>query len=387
VTKTRNLLAALVLSIFVLGCDDKTRSPDQSAPPPIAVDIITIKPTEQAILVQLPGRSQANKISEVRPQIGGIIESVNFKEGGKVTAGDSLYTIRSDIYQAELTSANANLESATASMNTAFNEYNRQKLLLTKSVTSKKDYDSALLNYKKAQANVDVQKANVNRAQIQLAYTQVKAPISGIIGESYFTEGALVQVNQAQPLAIIQQIDPIKVTMSQSSDEFLKFKREIASGKLKLNKNATVDIVLSDGTPYMEKGVLLFSDIFVDQNTGTVHLKAKFDNADKNILPGMFVHTLLNVGTDPKAILVPQKAVFFDSQSRPAVYIVNDASEAEQRVISVAQSFNNHWRVTSGLKENDKVIVNGLVKIRPGSKVIISELPKNTATIEKEEAK
>lgn len=341
------------------------QGPAQATP----VNVIEVHSSSQALTTQLPGRSKAYLEAEVRPQVSGIIIKQGFVEGSEVKQGQSLYQIDPATYNAALVSAEADLERAKASRVSAKATYSRYTELTKTDFISKEDFDTAEAAYKEAQAAVSVAEAAVNTAKINLEYTEVKAPIDGRIGISNVTPGALVTANQTTELATIQQLDPIKIDIVQSSAQMMRLKASLKAGQLKASDDTTVKLMLEDGTMYDQTGTLKFAEVTVDPDTGSVTLRAEFPNPDHTLLPGMYVRAIVNTGVDPKAIMVPQKVVSHNAKGQAIVMAVNDKNVVEARPVTTAQVIDNQWRITSGLKEGDKVIIEGLQRIRPGAPV------------------
>ena len=358
------------LALFLNACDDS--SAEQNVPverPAVEVGIVTVKTIEQNITVELPGRSKAHLVAEVRPQVSGIIIERGFVEGSNVKAGDSLYQIDSATYKAALVSANADLTRANAKLESAKAKAARYQALVKQSSISKQDFDEAKAGYKEAMADVTVAEAAINTAKINLEYTKVISPISGRIGKSSVTAGALVTANQTQPLATIQQLDPINVDIVQSSAQLLRLKAKLKQGQLQASDNANVKLVLEDGSTYNHEGTLQFAEVSVDEKTGSVTLRAEFPNPEGTLLPGMYVRAILNAGSDPVAILVPQKAISRNIKGQAIAMVVGEDNKVEVRVVTTAEAIGNDWRITSGLEVGDQLIIEGLQKIRPGALV------------------
>jgi membrane fusion protein (multidrug efflux system) len=369
------LAAVLMLSgsLVLTGCNDKETQ--QSAPHTPEVGVVTLKSAPLQITTELPGRTSAYRIAEVRPQVSGIILKRNFEEGSEIKAGVSLYQIDPATYQAAYDSAKGDLAKAQASANIAQLTLKRyQKLLGTKYI-SQQDYDTALADSQQANASVVAAKAAVETARINLAYTKVTSPIGGRIGKSSVTEGALVTSGQASALATVQQLDPIYVDVTQSSNDFLRLKQELADGKLKQeNGKAKVKLVTNDGITFPQEGSLEFSDVTVDQTTGSITLRAIFPNPDKTLLPGMFVRAQLEEGTNPNALLVPQQGVTRTPRGDASAMVIGKDDKVEVRNITAAQAIGDKWLVTEGLKDGDRVIVTGLQKVKPGVQVKAQEV-------------
>lgn len=360
-------------SLALTGCDDKPAQQGHQQMP--EVGIVTLKSAPLQITTELPGRTSAWRIAEVRPQVSGIILKRNFIEGSDIQAGVSLYQIDPATYQATYESAKGDLAKAQAAANMDQLTVKRyQKLLGTKYI-SQQDYDTALATAQQSNATVIAAKAAVETARINLAYTKVTSPISGRIGKSSVTEGALVQNGQTTALATVQQLDPIYVDVTQSSNDFLRLKQELANGTLQQeNGKAKVELVTNDGLKYPQSGTLEFSDVTVDQTTGSITLRAIFPNPDHTLLPGMFVRARLEEGINPDALLVPQQGVTRTPRGDASAMVVGEGDKVEVRQITATQAIGDKWLVTEGLKTGDRVIVSGLQKIRPGVQVKAQEI-------------
>ncbi|EHJ3833388.1 multidrug efflux RND transporter periplasmic adaptor subunit AcrA [Salmonella enterica] len=360
-------------SLALTGCDDKQDQQGGQQMPEVGV--VTLKTEPLQITTELPGRTVAYRIAEVRPQVSGIILKRNFVEGSDIEAGVSLYQIDPATYQATYDSAKGDLAKAQAAANIAELTVKRYQKLLGTQYISKQEYDQALADAQQATAAVVAAKAAVETARINLAYTKVTSPISGRIGKSSVTEGALVQNGQASALATVQQLDPIYVDVTQSSNDFLRLKQELANGSLKQeNGKAKVDLVTSDGIKFPQSCTLEFSDVTVDQTTGSITLRAIFPNPDHTLLPGMFVRARLQEGTKPTALLVPQQGVTRTPRGDATVLVVGADNKVETRQIVASQAIGDKWLVTDGLKAGDRVVVSGLQKVRPGAQVKVQEI-------------
>jgi membrane fusion protein (multidrug efflux system) len=307
-------------------------------------------------------------IAEVRPQVTGIVQSRNFTEGAEVKAGTTLYQLDPATYQAAYDSAKAAVAKAESSLQTARLRADRYKELLAINFLSQQAYDEADATLRQSEADVAVAKAAAETARINLAYTKVTAPISGRIGVSAVTAGALVTANQQAVLATIQQLNPIFVDVTQSSTEVLRLRRALASGTLKKPAaNATrVELLLEDGTPYPNEGTLQFSDVTVDPATGAVTLRALFPNPQGVLLPGMYVRAVIEEGVREAAIVVPQQAVTRDTKGDAIAMVVGADGKVESRKLQVARTLGNEWLVDAGLQPGERVIVDGLQRARPG---------------------
>ncbi len=359
-------------SFALTGCNDEQQQ--QQGAQAQAVGVVTLKNEPLQITTELPGRTSAVRVAEVRPQVSGIILKRNFVEGSNVQAGESLYQIDPATYQAAYESAKGDLARAQASASVARITLNRYKKLLGTNYISQQDYDNAQSTSLQADASVVAAKAAVETARINLAYTKVTSPISGRIGKSAFTEGALVQNGQTTALATVQQLDHIYVDFTQSSNDFLRLQQEMANGTLKQeNGKAKVTLTTADGITYPQTGTLQFSDVTVDQTTGSITLRALFPNPNGTLLPGMFVRASLDEGTNPNALLVPQQGITRTPRGDATAMVVGKDEKVEVRQVTTSQAIGDKWLVTEGLQSGDRVIVSGLQKVRPGAQVKAEE--------------
>ncbi|BBA71128.1 Multidrug resistance protein MexA [Geobacter sulfurreducens] len=369
-TRLMTVVGLLAVGIMMVGCGKKNAAtPPASGPPEVGV--IVVKPERVALTTELPGRTSPLLIAEVRPQVSGIIQKRLFVEGSDVKAGQVLYQIDPATYQAAFASAKAALARAEANLIPARLKEERFRDLVKIKAVSQQDYDDANAALKQAEADVASAKAAVETARINLAYTKVTAPISGRIGRSAITDGALVTANQATALATIQQLSPIYVDVTQSSAELLKLKQNLASGIMKDNAaaQAKVKLLLEDGSPYPLPGTLKFSEVTVDQSTGSITLRAVFPNPKQTLLPGMFVRAIVEEGVSDQAMLVPQRGVTRNPQGEAMVLVVGAEEKVEPRVIKVVRTVGENWLVSDGLKAGDRVILEGIQKARPGTQV------------------
>lgn len=377
--KSRGLtpLAAVLMfsgSLLLLsGCNDENaQKPQQAAP---EVGVITLKTEPLNVITELPGRTSPYRVAEVRPQVSGIILKRNFTEGSDVQAGSSLYQIDPATYQASYDSARGDLAKAEAAANIARLTVKRYTPLLGTKYISQQEYDNAVATQRQADATVTAAKATVETARINLAYTKVTSPITGRVGLSTVTEGALVNANQTNAMTTVQQLDPIYVDVTQSSTDFLRLKQELASGKLQQqNGKASVELVMDNGQTYAQKGTLEFSDVTVDESTGSITIRAIFPNPHNDLLPGMFVRARLDEGVNNNALLVPQQGVTRNPRGDATAMVVGAENKVEMRTIEAAQAIGDKWLVTKGLEAGDKVIVTGLQRIRPGVPVKAEEV-------------
>jgi membrane fusion protein (multidrug efflux system) len=369
--------AAVSLSISLLALALSACGQKQDAGPPPGkpkVGVVTLKSEPVSLSTELPGRTTAYRVAEVRPQVNGIIQKRLFVEGGEVKAGAQLYQIDPSLYQADLDSKRAAVERAQAQLQTSTLLAQRYKPLAEARAVSRQTYDDAVATRQQAQADVTAGKAAVETSRINLVYTKVLAPISGIIGRSNVTEGALVTANQTTAMASLQQIDPIYVDVTQSSVQLLKLQDDLAAGRIQRADNAQaakVTLKLEDGSTYNQPGKLQFSEVTVDPTTGSVTLRAEFPNPDRRLLPGMFVRARLDNGVAKDGLLVPQLGVTRSQRGLPTALVVNAQNKVELRDIKTETAIGDKWLVTSGLKEGDRVIVQGLQTVKPGAEVEI----------------
>ncbi|MGF6590776.1 efflux RND transporter periplasmic adaptor subunit [Pseudomonas sp. 2835] len=352
------LVSAVALATLLSGCKKEEAAPAAQAP---QVGVVTLQTQAYTLTSDLPGRTTAYRIAEVRPQVNGIILKRLFKEGSEVKEGQQLYQIDPSVYEATLASAQANLQSTRSLAD-------RYKQLVNEQAVSRQEYDDA--SAKRLQAE-----ASLRSAQIDLRYTKVLAPLTGRIGRSSVTEGALVNNGQTEAMAVIQQLDPIYVDVTQSSAELLKLRRELESGQLqKVGDNAAkVTLTLEDGSTYGKDGRLEFSEVSVDQTTGSVTLRAVFPNPEHNLLPGMFVHARLAAGVNSAAILAPQQGVTRDLKGQPTALIVNKDNKVELRQLKASRTVGSDWLIEEGLNPGDRLITEGLQFVKPGVEVKVSE--------------
>ena len=380
--KLRGILMAglLLAGLTIAGCGQSSvAAPPAQSPPPPEVGVVTVQPQPVSITTELSGRVSPYLIAEVRPQVGGIIQKRLFTEGGEVKAGEVLYQIDPATYQATYASAQAALARAEANLEPARLKAERYAELVKIDAVSKQDSDDAAAALKQADADVQVAKAVVETARINLDYTTVRAPISGRIGRSLVTTGALVTASQDTPLATIQQLNPVYVDVTQSSADLLRLKRELAGGTLKgaSASQARVRLVLEDGTDYDQRGTFKFSDVTVNQSTGSVTLRTVFPNLKEVLLPGLYVRAIVDEGTVEQALLVPQRGVTRNPSGDATVMLVGADDKVEARVIQVARTVGDNWLVSGGLQPGDRVILDGLQRIRPGAVVKAVPFGKN----------
>jgi membrane fusion protein (multidrug efflux system) len=374
------ILAGLLLSLALAGCNsEQAAAPPQQ--PQAQVSVVVLHPQPVAITAELPGRVSASLTAEVRPQVNGIIKSRLFREGSEVKAGDVLYEIDPAPYQAALDSAVAAQQKAEAAAVNAQLRADRYRELLQRNAGSKQDADDAAATLAQALADVTAAKASVETARINLAYTKVTAPIDGRIDKSALTPGALVTANQTTALTTIRKLDPINVDVIQSSTNLLRFRSDIASGRLKFTGlGVAVKLKLDTGVQYEHSGKLEFAEANIDETTGTFTVRAEFPNPDRLLLPGMFVRAVIQEGIAENSFLLPQRAVGRNTKGEAVAKFVGADGKVEERVIATRRSIGNSWLVDSGVKDGERVIVEGSQLVRGGQAVTANEVSVDEAT-------
>ena len=369
----KSAIAGMALMLFLLpgGCNSQQGQQAGMAPPPPEAAFVTITPRPLELTTTLPGRTSAFLVAEIRPQVNGIIQKRAFQEGSDVKAGQLLYQIDPAPFQVALDSAGASLGRARANLPSMRLRVDRYKELLADNAVSRQDYDDAAAALDQVKADIAYWKTAVEAARINLAYTRVTAPISGTIGRSSVTDGALVAAYQPMALAIIQQMDPIYVDVTQSSAEFLRLRRSLDAGQLSKDEETggKVRLILEDGASYAHEGALQFSDVTVNPGTGSFILRIVVPNPDHLLLPGMFVRAVVQEGVASQAILVPQQGVSRNPKGEPVAMIVDESGVVAQRFLTIDRAIGDQWLVTSGLSAGDRVIVEGMQRIRPGATV------------------
>jgi len=367
----KRTVALVVLSIVFLpaGCDRQQQSSPPTAVPEVLV--VTVQPQSVVLTTELPGRTSAFRIAEIRPQISGLIQKRLFTEGSNIKAGQVLYQIDPAPFQAVLDNAQAGLGKAEANLPAIRLRAERYREVLADKAVSQQDYDDVAAALKQAQAEIEYWKAQVETARINLGYTRVIAPIFGRIGRSSVTDGALVTAYQPTALATIQQLNPIYVDVPQSTTDLLRLKRHLKDGRLNHDENNpnTVRLILEDDTSYPLEGMLQFSDVTVDPTTGSVILRVVFPNPEGILLPGMFVRTLIKEGVNEQAILIPQQGVSRDHKGNPVSLVVDSEDKVGQRMLTLDRAIGDKWFVSEGLAPGDRVIVEGMQMLRPGTAV------------------
>ena len=362
-------MACAIATLSLSGCDNSTGSDTQAHSKP-KVQVIALHSQSIPVISELPGRTSAFRIAEVRPQVSGLIIKREFIEGSEVAEGQKLYQIDHAPFQAAYENARAVFAESEANARMAQSTLRRYHSLANTQYISRQDLDQAESTAAQALASVESAKAGLHSAQINLNWSTISSPISGRIGRSSVTEGALVQNGQADALATVQQLDPMYVDVTQSSQDFLRLQREFTSGKLRQNNGkAEVTVIMDDGTLLPQKGTLAFSDVTVDQTTGSITLRAVVPNPDHSLLPGMFVRARLDEGTNPQAILIPQQAVTRTPRGDATTLVIGSDNKVEVRTISVSQTEGDKWLVTSGISAGERVVVSGTQRAKPGEVV------------------
>ena len=371
ISRYRLVALSLALSVALVACKGGGEPPQQGGPGQVTV--VTLKPETVTLTRELAGRANGYQVAEVRPQVSGIVAKRLFTEGSVVKAGDPLYQLDDAAYRAQANSARAQLARAEASANAARLAARRSSELVKSRVISVQDDENAQAAWKQAEADVLAARASLDAANVTLGYARITAPISGQIGKSSVTQGALVSAGQAEPLATINQLDPIYIDVTQSSAELLQLRRELAAGRLEGASELPVDIVLEDGSTFAHKGKLEFSEVSVDPATGSYLMRVRVENPDQVLMPGMFVRAVLGSGVRPNALLVPMQGIARDPKGDTSAMVVDAEGKVAVRSVKVSRTVGDKWLVEDGLKAGDKVIVEGLQKIGPGMPVQATE--------------
>lgn len=361
-------IAALALGLAACGGGESAEGGNKQGERVVEVGVVEVQPSPEPVTVELAGRAAAFQTAEVRPQINGLIRNRYFTEGSIVRQGQTLYQVDPRLYRAAANEAQANLQSARATAEAARVRANRYRPLAEMEAVSRQEYTDALAQSRQANAAIQQSNAQLETARINLSFTRVPAPITGRIGRSLYTEGALVSSNQTEPLAVIQRIDPIFIDIQQSAAELLALRQALASGGV-TPAEAEVRLRLEDGSEYGRTGRVQFAEAMVDPATGTVTLRARFPNPDSLLLPGMFVRASFVQGINQRAFLVPQQAVSRDPRGNATLYVVDADNKAVRRQVTAERTSGAHWVVTAGLNPGDRVIVQGLANVRPNATV------------------
>jgi membrane fusion protein, multidrug efflux system len=377
---TRYSRSPFLLPLFLLlltGCEEEQAPPPQQGAP--AVTVVTLKTEPVQLTRQLPGRTTAYLIAEVRPQVTGIVEERLFEEGSVVEAGQPLYQLDDATYRARYNSALASLARAKATVEVARLNAARAEELVKANAVSRQEYENAVAALQQAEADVGVAEAAVASSRVELNYARITSPIAGRIGKSSVTQGALVTADQPTPLSTVQQLDPIYVDLTQSASELLQLRQAVAGGTVRGTEDTPVTILLEDGTPFQHEGVLSFSDVSVDPSTGSFSLRVTVPNPDHLLMPGMYVRAVLSTAVLEDGILVPQQGIARDAKGNANALIVGNDGTVEQRTVEVARTIGDKWLVRSGLMAGDRVIVEGVQKVQPGMPVEATEAPSAAA--------
>ena len=364
------LAVTAVFAVLLAGCRSEQQGAAGSAPAP-QVAVVTVQAQPVLLTTELPGRTSAYRTAEIRPQVSGLLKKRLFKEGADVKAGDVLYQIDPAPFQAALRNAQAALGRSQANLPAVRSRVARYEELLADKAVSQQEYDDAASALRQTEADIAYGKASVDTARINLAYTRIIAPISGRIGRSHVTEGAILTAYQPQALATIQQLDPIYVDVPQSTTELLRLKQRLAGGLLNQDGSdqRKVTLRLEDGTAYPLEGTLQFRGVAVDASTGSIVIRAIFPNPNGYLLPNMFVRAVMKEGVDEKALMIPQQAVSRDPKGNPLALIVDADGKVQQHQLSIDRAIKDQWLVASGLAPGDRIIVEGLQNVRPGMSV------------------
>lgn len=372
-------LAALGLFVLVAACDEQPSRAAAAPPaaPPAAVTVVTLQRQEVPVTSVLPGRTAPFSVAEVRPQVGGLLRERLFTEGQAVAVGQPLFQIDPAPFEAAVTRAEAALARAEAVARAATGTATRYRTLARAQAVSEQNLENAEATLQQAQADVMSARAALDTVRIDLAYTRVTSPIAGRTGRAEFTAGALVTASQQAPLVTVAQLDPIYVDLTQPSSLLLQQRRDIASGALRRPSAdlAVARLILEDGSEYPHAGEIQFSEVIVDQGTGSVTLRAVFPNPDQLLLPGMFVRAQVEEGVTDQALLVPQRAVSRTPRGEPMAFVVNAEGVVEQRILRAGRAIGTDWLVTDGLQPGDRVVVEGVQRIRAGARVNATERP------------
>ena len=366
----QSALSISAMALFLVACSDENENTEKPAPPPPEVEVMTVDPQPIPNIVELPGRVQAVRIAEIRARVDGIIQKRLYEEGTEVEVGTPLFQIDPREMRANLKAAKAVLERAKATALNAAQDVRRYKGLVAKQAISQQEYDTALATLRTAKADVSQAEANVQSAELNLEYTVVQSPIKGRAGRAEVTEGALVSASQGTLLTTVEQFDPVYVNFSQSSSALLQIRADLASGALKLPEDGRVSVklILENGKEYPRIGYVNFYAMSIDENTGTVAVRAEFPNPDKLLLPGQFVRARINAGTRPNGVLIPQRAVVVNDQEARVLLVDADGKVASQK-ISLGELQGGDWIIEQGLTKGDVVIVEGGGSVRNGAKV------------------
>lgn len=383
-TVRRSVLLMVASTLALAACEQQGAGNKAAAPPampPVEVGVVTLHPKSVAITATLPGRVTPSLVAEIRPQVSGIIKARPFSEGSDVTEGSLLYQIDPDPYQASYDSAEASLRKAQAAVPSAEAKVTRYQGLAKEKAVSQQDLDDAVASLAQANAEVLASRAALESARINLANTRVTAPISGRVSKSEVTVGALVTSGQTTALTTVRKLDPINVDLTTSSASFIRLRRQVMEGKLQqVGVGVDVRLILEDGSNYPQVGHLEFTDVKVDEATGTYTQRIAFPNPEKLLLPGMYVRAVLQEGVAPGSFLVPQRAVSRNTKGEPTALFLTAENKVEERVLGARRTIGPNWLVDTGVKDGDRVIVEGTMKVRRGATVNPLEMKVDEAT-------
>jgi len=366
-------LALLLLS----GIDERSGGAAQTPPPPPAVTVLTLRSAAVPVTSTLPGRTAPFRVAEIRPQVGGLLEERLFTEGERVAAGQPLFQIANAPFEAAVQRAEAAVARAEATLRVTTSTVNRFRTLARAQAVTTQNLENAEAAMAQAQADIMSSRAALDTARIDLGYTRVTSPVAGRTGRANVTVGALVTASQAAPLVTVAQLDPIYVDLTQPSARLLQARRDIANGALRRPSadRAVVRLLLEDGSEYSLTGEVQFSEVIVDQGTGSVTLRAVFPNPDQLLLPGMFVRAIVEEGVTDRALLVPHRSVLRTPRGEPMAFVVNGEGVVEERILRASRAVGNDWLVTEGLSPGDRVVIEGFQRIRAGARVNATERP------------
>ncbi|HEY9397984.1 MAG TPA: efflux RND transporter periplasmic adaptor subunit [Burkholderiales bacterium] len=370
--------AALLLAGLLVGCGDEEAAAPPTPPPP-QVTVVTLQQQPVVLKRELPGRTSPYVVAEVRPQVTGIVEDRLFTEGGLVKAGEPLYQLDDELYRAELNNAKAAVSRTQATLAAARTTARRAVDLAKVNAVSKQDEDNALAALRQAEADVRAAEAAVQGNAVAVSHARITSPISGRIGKSTVTKGALVTANQAAPLATVQQLDPIYVDLTASSAELLRFRKDMMAGKLASTRELPVTVLLEDGSEYSHAGKLAFTEVTVDPTTGAFSMRVVVPNPDHLLLPGMYVRAVVSTGERQEALLVPQRGVTRDPKGNATAMVMTPDKRVEVRAVEVSRTVGDRWLVDGGLVAGDRVIVEGVQHVKPGMQVQVVEASTDAA--------
>lgn len=370
-SKLPSHLALLLCTTAALVACGSDSTP--AAPAAVAVTVVTLKTEPVTLTRELPGRAVPSLVAEVRPQVSGIIQRQLFTEGGLVKAGEALYQLDDATYRANVNSAKATLERAQVTLQSARLTAARSAELYKIDAISAQDNENAVASLRQAEADVGVARAALDGSQVPLGYARITAPISGRIGKSTVTQGALVTANQSVALATVQRLDPVYVDLAPTSAGLLQIRKELAAGTLTEARDLPVSILMEDGSVYAHQGKLTFADLTVDPGTGSFALRVSVPNPDEALLPGTYLRAVVSIGQRQQALLVPQRGIARDAKGNPSAMVVGADGKVEARAVQVSSTIGDRWLVEGGLQAGDRVIVEGLQRVRPGVLVQATE--------------